>query len=75
MIVPVERKYLPNIKRIIRPIVEKLVTEHGMTKSTATDFIYNSETFILLSDESTALCQKSWTEIYKLLLQELNLKK
>jgi hypothetical protein len=75
MIVPVERKFLSNIKHIIRPLVEKLVTEYGMKKSTATDFIYNSETFIQLSDESTAFYKKTWSEIYELLLKELNLKK
>jgi hypothetical protein len=71
MIVAVERKHVANIKHLIRPIIEQLVAEQDMDKSAATDAVYNSKVFAQLADESTGLYQKPSTEIYRLLLQEL----
>jgi hypothetical protein len=71
MIVAIARAPAPNIKHIIRPIIEKLVTEHGMNKSIATDTVYNSNVFAQLSNKSTGLYQKTYEEIFQLLLREL----
>jgi hypothetical protein len=74
MIEPLERQHITDIKHIVRPIIEKLVTTHEMEKIDASDTLYNSGTFTQLSDISTGLYKKPWMEIYELLLQELQLK-
>jgi hypothetical protein len=74
MIEPLERKHITDIKHIARPIIEMLVTTHEMEKIDASDTFYNSGTFTRLSDISTGLYKKPWTEIYEFLLQELKLK-
>ncbi|MDR3197040.1 MAG: DUF3990 domain-containing protein [Planctomycetaceae bacterium] len=71
MIAVMDRVQMSHIKHIIHPVIEKLVTELGMNKSTATDTVYNSETFAQLSDKSTGLYQKTFAEIYQLLSNEL----
>ena len=53
------------------PIVEKLVTDFGFDEKTATDKYYSSNLFSCLADTSSQLYKKDWTEIYKLLLNEL----
>lgn len=71
MIEPVEREYITDIKHIVRPIIEALVTKQGMKKFEATDLFYNSRTFALLSDKATKLYLKGWQEIYEMLTSEL----
>jgi hypothetical protein len=71
MIEPLERTYYTDIKHISRPIIEALIAEYGMIKSEASDTLYNSNVFTLLSDKTTELYLKKWEEIYSLLKKEL----
>jgi len=62
-----------NVKHISRPIIEKLITEQNLDKYDAADLLYNSNIFSDLSDKTTELYKKQWTEIYNMLKTELNL--
>jgi hypothetical protein len=73
MIEPIDKKYYINVKHISRPIIEKLITEQNIAKYDATDMLYNSKTFSQLSDKTTELYKKQWTEVYDMLIIELNL--
>ena len=64
-----------NIIHIDDDIVETLMIDFGWTDKQATDVYYASKTWSRLIDETTGLYKKTWTEIYRLLLQELKLKK
>jgi len=75
MIKAIDKKYYINVKHISRPIIEKLIVEQNVDKYEATEMLYNSKTFSQLSDKTTKLYEKDWTEIYELLLSELELKK
>lgn len=55
-------------------ITEKLVEIFGYDEETAMEKFYSSDTFSKLADTSTELYLKNWSKIYKLLLEELNLK-
>ena len=61
-----------NVKHISRPIIEMLITEHQLSKYDAADVFYHSKTFSALTDKTTGLYQKQWTEIYDLLKIEVN---
>ena len=74
MIEPIDKKYYVNLKHISRPIIEMLITEQNLDKYTAADTLYNSKTFSKISDRSTELYKKQWTEMYDMLKTELNLK-
>ena len=74
MIEPVDKKYYVNVKHISQPIIEMLITEQKLDKYAAADKLYNSKTFSKLSDKTTELYKKQWTEIYEMLKIELNLK-
>jgi hypothetical protein len=56
-------------------VVKQLIDDLNMTEVVATDLYYASKTYMRLIDKSTDLYLKSWTDIYKLLLAELNIKK
>jgi len=71
MIEPIDKKYYVNVKHISRPIIERLITEQNFDKYIAADTLYNSKTFSKLSDRSTELYKKQWTEIYDMLKTEL----
>jgi len=58
---------------ISRPIIEKLISEQNLDKYDAADLLYNSKIFSNLSDKTTELYKKQWTEIYNMLKTELNL--
>jgi hypothetical protein len=73
MIEPIDKKYYVNVKHISRPIIEMLITEQDFDKYDAADVLYNSKTFSKLSNKTTELYQKQWTEIYDMLKIELNL--
>jgi len=74
MIEPIDKKYYIDVKHISRPILKELIAERNLDKYAAADILYNSKTFSQLSDKSTELYQKQWTEIYDMLKIELNLK-
>jgi hypothetical protein len=63
------------IDDIDEAITGALVIDFEMTEEKALDVYLESQTYVMLSDESTGLYQKPWTEIYQLLVQELKLKK
>jgi hypothetical protein len=73
MIEPIDKKYFVNVKHISRPIIEMLITEQKFDKYDAADRLYNSEIFSKLSDKTTELYKKQWTEIYDMLKTELSL--
>jgi len=50
-----------------------MIVYHGSYEKTATDKFFSSNTFSKLADTSNQLYQKDWTEIFKLLLDELKL--
>jgi hypothetical protein len=67
-----KKKYVGNIDDAI---TQSLVADYGMTVNKAIDVYFESKTYKQLIDETTNLCNKPWEEIYKLILQELKLKK
>jgi len=73
MIKAIDKKYYINVKHISRPIIEKLIAEQNIDKYYAADMLYNSKIFSDLSDKTTELYKKQWTEIYDILKKELNL--
>jgi hypothetical protein len=54
-------------------IVENLIVDFGKSEKEASDMFFSSAIFGKLADISTELYQQPWTEIYRLLLQELKL--
>jgi len=62
-----------NLKNIAKQIILALVTENGLEKNIAADKFYDSKTFAQLADKSTKFYEKDWTEIYKLLLNEIKI--
>ena len=55
-------------------ILQSLVVDFELNEQQAIDFYFQSNTYNVLIDETTKLYEKPWTEIYRLLLAELNLK-
>jgi hypothetical protein len=64
-------KLIIKIEDIAEQIVEKLVADFSFDEETAADKFFSSNTFSKISDTSTQLYEKNWSEIYKLLLNEL----
>jgi hypothetical protein len=56
-------------------VVQQLITDYGLPEIRANDLYFDSVIYSRLIDESNKLYQTAWTEIYKLLIQELKLKK
>jgi len=52
-------------------VIFALIKDYGITELEATDVYYTSKTYIKLTDETTKLYKKQWTEIYDLLKIEL----
>jgi len=66
------RKPISAVETIVEYVVMQLVEDKKITEEDAVNIFYNSETLTQLTDESTKLYKKKWTEIYELLKQELN---
>jgi len=66
------RKPISAVETIVEYVVMQLVEDKKITEEDAVNIFYNSEIFIQLTDESTKLYKKDWTEIYELLKQEQN---
>jgi hypothetical protein len=64
-----------DIYRIDDLIVQQLMFDYELSDKKASDLYFDSKIYSRLIDENTALYQQPWIEIYKLLLQELKLKK
>jgi hypothetical protein len=62
---------ITSIERASEKIVEQLVMEKNIPETEASDYLFNSETYVRLTDISSGLYKKEWTEIYKLLKKEL----
>ena len=60
---------------ISEPIIEKLILDFNFDEEKATNLFFNSDTYTKLSDTETQLYEKNWTETYKLLLTELEIRK
>jgi hypothetical protein len=67
----IDKERVSKFLHIGEPIVEKLVADFGFDETTATEKFFSSNTFSQLADISNGLYEKDWTEIYKLLLDEL----
>ena len=69
-----KKNYKPIIKieDIGELIVEKLVIDFDFDEQTAIDKFFSSNVFRELSDIKNKLYENDWTEIYDLLLRELN---
>ena len=63
------------IMHIDDDIVKTLMLDFSWSQTKATSVYYASKTVSCLIDETTGLYTKSWKEIYRMLLQELKLKK
>ncbi|MDR0692540.1 MAG: DUF3990 domain-containing protein [Prevotellaceae bacterium] len=61
-----------NLKNITKQIILTLVADGCFEKDKAADTLYNSKTFARLADKTTRFYEKDWTEIYKLLSDEIN---
>ena len=64
------KEFIENIDDII---VQSLVSDYNFSEKQSLDVYFGSKTYNALIDESTGLYQKTWTEVYQLLLRELNL--
>ncbi|MDR1416111.1 MAG: DUF3990 domain-containing protein [Prevotellaceae bacterium] len=62
------------LRNISKQIILTFVADKGFTHADAVDKLYNSKTFTQLADKTTQLYEKDWSEIYKLLLDELAIK-
>jgi hypothetical protein len=58
------------VEIIDKAIIEALIAESDIKEDNVYDCYYASKTYARLTNEKTGLWQKSWTEIYQLLLQE-----
>jgi hypothetical protein len=58
------------IENIDKAVIEALIAESGIKEKDVYDLYYASKTYACLTNETTGLWQKPWTEIYHLLLQE-----
>lgn len=56
-------------------VVQQLMTDYGLSDIRANDLYFDSATYSRLIDESSNLYQTPWTEIYQLLVRELDLKR
>lgn len=56
-------------------ITQSLVVDFDFSEEQAIDLYFQSKTYEELNNENTKLHEKPWTETYKLLLDELNLKR
>lgn len=59
------------IERASEKIVEQLVLEKDISEIKASDYLFNSKTYIQLTDISTGLYKKTWQEIYEILKKEI----
>jgi hypothetical protein len=63
------------IMHIDDEIIETLMMDFGWSETQASSKYYASKIWKQLIDETTGLCTKPWKDIYRMLLQEMKLKK
>ncbi|MDR2584959.1 MAG: DUF3990 domain-containing protein [Prevotellaceae bacterium] len=56
---------------IDKDVLQALMTDYGIDEIKAADLYYTSNTYTQLADETTEFYKKDWTNIYKLLKQEI----
>ena len=61
------------LEKIAENIVEQLMIDRNLSEQAAADIFYNSAVHTQLS--TTTIYQKEWTEIYKMLIEELQHKR
>jgi len=59
------------LSEIGESLLEQFMLDFNFDEEKAADLFFSSETFGKLADETTGLYKEKWTEIYKLLLNEL----
>jgi hypothetical protein len=67
-----DENFFIELENIGESLLEALMLDRNIDEATAADIFYTADTFAQLADSNTALYLKPWTEIYQLLLQELN---
>jgi hypothetical protein len=72
---PAMSKAQLKIIHIDNDIIKSLVNDYDKNEMEAMSLYYKSQTYTLISDESTKFYEKDQSEIYELLLNELALKK
>jgi hypothetical protein len=73
-LIPVKNDMDIRLVHIDNNIVKALVSDFDKNEIDAENIYYKSNTYTQLADNTTQLYEKDWTEIYKMLLDELNSK-
>ncbi len=68
-----DKTFALRIADISEKILSTLITDKKSDEETVSDIFYDSNIFVQLSDESSELYKKHWTEIYQMLKNELDL--
>ena len=69
-----DTKYSSYVVRISEPVIENLMIDLDIDEKQAADVFYTSKTLALLSDKTTELYKKQWTEIYEMMKKEIVLR-
>ena len=70
MLSPVEKYNDSKILQTDSLLVEQLMRDNQIDVMQAVDRLYSSKTFTQLADQSTKLYEKTWQEIYEILIRE-----
>ena len=71
----VDNSLVFEIATLTEKIITQLIKDFNINEENASNLFLNSDTYVKIADTSTQLYIKNWTEIYDLLIAELNLKK
>ena len=66
------RKPVSAVETIVEYVIMQLIEDNKIIEEEAVNIFCNSDTFVQLTNETSELYKKDWTEIYELLKQELN---
>ena len=66
------RKLISAVETIVEYVVMQLIKDNKIVEEEAVNIVYNSETFVQLTNEASELYRTDWTEIYELLKHELD---
>ena len=66
-----DARYASYVVRVVERSIETLMKDLGIDERQATDMVYTSKAFALLSDETTGLYKKPWQETYAMLKKEM----
>ena len=65
-----DKTFALRIADISETILSMLIIDKKVDEETASTIFYNSDTFAQLSDEYSKLYEKTWQEIYEMLIRE-----